>query len=809
MALRFLRAAATLLNHRVARALGVAAVCAVGVAIFAVSVDFAYPVKTWLAWRLLVLWGWCALFHGACLTFGHLCAARWLGVRDRPVLETLVVSAGAGMVAFTMAMYVLGALALYRTGVAVALPIAMILAGGPDFLRFARQRWAEREARAPSLSGLAAWAAVAFGVLGFALLYLQSLTPDAINYDAKWYHLAIAADYAREGRIVPFPADYNKAFPHLASIVYAWGWLLPGLNDSLRCMLALHNEIGVILWSMAGVGACADWLVGGRGGGDRVRGAWAAYLLFPIIFVYDSNPGGGADHFVGFFAAPLFLATARAVEDLSPRRCALAGALAAGALLTKYQAIYLLVPAALAIVGCYLGRWVWLMVAARVSASAGGVRGAARLWRGPAAALLAGALVSAPHFLKNWIFYRNPMYPFMISTFSGSRPRVPDSPMLVRYLLTGDSTIPRGPLLEQLRGALTLAFTFSFRQSMSGKQVPQLGSLFTLLLPALVFLRGARRLWLGALAALIALVIWGMTYPVDRYLQAVVPILAAVTVAIIVRAWELGLVARAGVIALVGLQIVWGADIPFQAAWARISDGVSMIRGGMEGGAATRFAHYLRSQNAISRRVPRDAVVLFHNSRLSLGVNRKVLQDLPGFQGLIDVRGARTVRDLVALYRSFGITHVVHERGAWPSFSKQEEVLFATLLARHATDTFQEGEYEVFALPAQLPPVEAPMRVLSLGWDGYEDGVYPVAAMSVLEPVPPELRHWPAPELPVTVEAAASPDVMDQVDAVLVGSKQVLPAPVQAAVNAKMTLVISYGGRFNVYVRKEPRAPGN
>ena len=94
--------------------------------------------------------------------------------------------------------------------------------------------------------------------------------------------------------------------------------------------------------------------------------------------------------------------------------------------------------------------------------------------------------------------------------------------------------------------------------------------MFTLSLPLLLFLhlfsRDARRLWLGALLALAAVFTWALTYWVDRNLQGVTPALIAITAAILVRAWEVGWHARAGVAALVLVQIGWGGNIYFQGA---------------------------------------------------------------------------------------------------------------------------------------------------------------------------------------------------------------------------------------------------
>src|SRR5205823_946597 len=141
-------------------------------------------------------------------------------------------------------------------------------------------------------------AVIAFGVLCLGLLYLQCLTPEGISYDARWYHLPIAQDYAREGRIVPFPADYPRCYPHLSSLIHTWGFLVPGLSAPLRWMLALHSEFCLFLWTLAGVAAGVAWLVEKT----RVNGAWVAFFLFPGIFVYDSHIGGGADHVAAFFA---------------------------------------------------------------------------------------------------------------------------------------------------------------------------------------------------------------------------------------------------------------------------------------------------------------------------------------------------------------------------------------------------------------------------------------------------------------------------------------------------------------------------
>ena len=763
----------------------IAGICLAGVVAYLSTVGTQYPIGDWLFWRMLVLWSWCGLFQIACVSAGHLILTRVLKMEELPTLEKVVASMAVGLVAFTIAMYVGGVLALYRPWFAIALPIAMFLVGAPALWRLIES--CRQRALSTPATRLGPWATAAIvgGVLCVALAYLQVMTPAALNYDSRWYHLTVAQDYAREGRIVRFPADFNKSFPQLASFIYTWSWLLPGLNLSLRCMLALHSEFFLFVWTLAGIAAAVAWLA------DRARvpGSWAAFFLFPIFFVYDSNMGGSADHVLAFFTPPLLLAGARALEDLSPRRWALVGCIAAGAVLTKYQAIYMVVPVGVLLAGGWL---------AQVQVQRHRPADWSQLWLGPATLLAVGAALSLPHFLKNIIYYHNPLFPFAISTFKGTTPSQPDSAELIRGLYVSDPNIPRGSLPEMIRTTWNNITTFFLNRPYS------FGLIFPLILPLVPFVRGGRRLWIATGVAVGAYVVWAFTYPVERYLQAIVPMFAIVTAGVVLFAWRQGRLARAGVLALLATQIVWGGDELFYSGFGRLDDAMAMIRSGFEGRAKHRFDQYLASQLALAQSLPPHAVVLFHNTRLALGMNRKVLQDLPGYQSLISYRGVRTARELVELYRSFGITHMAHERGVWPTLTKQEEVVIGVFLARYAKNISHHGEYEVIELPAELPPVEAPYRVQTLGINGYPDGVYPVEALNVYDPLPDPMRHYPPPSVPAPEGSPESLAALDTVDVVLATTQRALPPAINAILGQRFVNVISYFDRahFAVYVRK-------
>ena len=149
----------------------------------------------------------------------------------------------------------------------------------------------------------------------------------AINFDANWYHIPVAQDYVRSSCIVPLPADNHKAYPHLASLIHTWALLVPGLNlVPLKHMLMLHIEFSIVLWRIVGVAAGAAWMLSRK----DLRGLWPVFFLFPSVFIYDQNIGGSADHLLGFFAIPMFLALARAWDDASWRWVGLLGFLVGG-----------------------------------------------------------------------------------------------------------------------------------------------------------------------------------------------------------------------------------------------------------------------------------------------------------------------------------------------------------------------------------------------------------------------------------------------------------------------------------------------
>jgi len=763
----------------------------VGAAVFLARwLNARQPLRSWLFLQLAAIWLWQAYLAAGCARVGYRVANRLLPPQGWTPLEKLAVGYPAGVVIAVLGIYLAGFAHLLRPAVAVVLPGVLLAIGAPPIARAWRAaRAAGNDPLRVSLSGFPL-IATAVGLLLLGVVYLGAMSPDAINYDAAWNHLVIAQDYAREGRIVGFPGDWNKDLPHLGSVLNTWSFLVPGFDlPALRWMMALHTEFCVFLATLVGVAAAARWIA------DRQRAAmWTAFALFPGLFVYDGNIGGSADHFLGLFAAPLLLLTGKAWSRLDRGVCALWGALAGGALLTKAQGIYLVAPLA----ALLALRAVDLLVRRR--------RG--DLDAPPPTAIaktaaLAGALTIAvllPHLVSNFVFFRNPVYPLLQDVFTASTPTVKDAAQHITYLLADWRYRAPDPLLDKLRDGIKVAFTFSFVPHYSWvNDLPVFGSTFTLSLLFLPALRGARRLWLGALMALGMILAWALTYRLDRNLQGLTPALMAATAAILVRTWEMGLYARLGVAALVAVQIAWAGNLYFQGA-DRMAGAAALLRSTITGRTNEALRAYRKEFVALGKYLPADAVLMLHDAHAALGIDRRVVLDWIGFQGQFDYRLYRTPRDLYDRLRAVGVTHVAWLPVSPVARSKQEELIFDAFVDACGHEVRRFGAMSVFALPPAPPPETAPYQVLMVGLGGYADGLYPVDVLSNCEEMPPQMQHVALPARTGAPPAGAW-TLLDDATAVFVGGT-VQPDDATAQRMGRDFRQIRAYGAFRVLVRR-------
>ncbi len=760
----------------VLRSVGVALIAVLGLAWFAHVVNGHYPITSWFAWPLLLLLSYTLVFQAACVAIGARVLPRILGDRQLPLLESWLAAMGLGLVAFVGAMYVVGTVGLFVMPVAVALPTLAIGWGRRHLADLVRRSGAELSTRGPQSPSGRLWltAGSAAGVLAVALIYLIGFSPDAISFDAQWYHLPIAQDYARHGRIVAFPGDYNRSFPHLSSLVYTWGYLLPGLSTPLKWMMALHLEFAMVVWKLVGIAALAQWMLGDR----PRRGLWLGMFLFPAIFAFGNTVGGGAEHFLAFWAAPMLTSTARMLEDdFDPRHAVLLGAFAGGATLTKYQAIYMIGACGSVIAA----RWIVVMLVhqrARKHGSSPPSTSLRRLWLAPVLVIATTMLVSAPHFVKNLIFYDNPLYPFAQDLFGGT-PTHRLAGELWRTMLGEEANHPKA------HGAGRLAWTFEIFASFSFvphytvgwvKPWPLFGSLFTLLAPCALLIRGSRRIWIGLWCGFVVLAIWGNTYLTDRYLNAAVPVFAAVTVSLLVRVWELGRIARVAVVPLVAFQVIWSADAAMYSGEKLLHRTMEIWSSGWRGKTteAERIGRF-ETFAQITEATPPDAKILLRGSRPSLGLDRDVWLDLQWGQAALFYQPLADARGLWTLYRARGITHLAWKTDVHYSGTLQSTVLFAELVAACGEERQRFGDFELMALCEQPPEPTSPVRVLVRKQKIYEDGLYDVEDLHAFGRHSPREREHVPPRTRVDFRKATELDAaLGSSDVVLLGPSPTL-----------------------------------
>lgn len=706
------------------RQVGLALGLIAAVVIFGAVVHHHYPLEKWLVWKYAKAWLWALVWALACLAGGFELVRRL--VPGPPLRERMLFGFAIGVYAFHLAMFLGGLAGIYGPVFAVALPVAFVAAGAKGLAEPLRR--AVRLRRRFPVPRPRPWfyaPVVAFGVLCVLLLYVNQLTPKNASFDTQWYHLGLAEGWAVTGEIARSPeGSFVAALPQLSALLYTWAYLVPGLDYFEQIELAAHQEVVIFIATLASIPLLVRRLV--PHARARVGLSWVALFLFPAIFIYDASLVTGSDHIAAFWAVPTFLAFLRAWPRLEPRACALLAAMLAAAILTKYQAASLVAFPAAGIAG----RALWCAARRRPHV---------RWLAGPLAAVAAGLLLSAPHWLKNWVWYGDPFFPALYRHLE-LRPWHPDMAPLMELNWKRLVWRPEGTLLEQLWESARAVVTFSFRSHARRQfhgQWPVFGSLFTLSVLLLPFLRRTRRVWALFLAANLGVFVWYYLSHVERYLQALVPWMAAVVAAVLVLAWERGRLVRALVVPVVGLQVLWGADAWFLPTHAMLRDApirevARLASSGYRGDWADRERFFGGLQH-FGDRLPEGATVLVHEYNPRLGLRARVVTDMIGFQSGIHYGRQPSARAVYDQLRAFGVTHVVRLRGKSRGFDSLAGDLRFYEFVHRATERVEHRRgMELLRLRDEPPPDEATSKVAYLGCGPtYGRGLFDIARMTL------------------------------------------------------------------------------
>lgn len=685
---------------RVRVALVLVGLCA-AIGTLLVTVHAEYPLQEWLFPRYATYALLGAYFGLGCLTAGQALLRASLGY-VLPLREHLALSFPLGLLAYFGLAFCAGLLGLLGTAFFVCAPLVLFALGARPSLRYARRlvrHW--RHARARSAGVPRSWGAALVAALGCAslgLIYFSILSPLNASFDARWYHLPLAEQYANSGRIFRFDEGWVLATnPHLASLVYTWAFLLPGARLFDWIELSAHLEFLIFLATVAAVPALASRLLPRAHARSRVTLGWVAMFLFPGLFLYDSSLNLGADHVAALWAIPVYLMLLRAWPALGVRECCVLAALLSGALLTKYTAILIVAPpiGALAL-RTLLRSWAWL-------------RGSARSpWPGPLAALALGLVLTSPHWLKNWIWYGDPLFP-QLQRILTPRPWLPEAntPYFLDYAVSWHVSWDWSGLLQALQIAFTYAFVHHDWPALHGS-APVFGFLFTLSLCFLPFLGKAPRLWGIFLLGHLGVVVWTFISWQDRYLQVLVPWMASAVAAAFLLVHRLHAATRVALGALVALQVVWGSDVYFFTTHAVLraspaEAAIDLLNTAREKKYAQRNDLFQPYQ-AIGAMLPRGAKVLVHGTRQSLGLGHPRVHDSPGTQGGLVYSRLSSPRAVYDALRELGVTHLVWDAMSEGNDTLASDFVFFDFAARYAEGARRIGTFTLARMPTRPPP---------------------------------------------------------------------------------------------------------
>ncbi len=761
-----------------------------------------YPLQHWLFWRYAGYWLAAGLWSLACLALGHLTLSRIPGLH-LGFFERLAIAQALGVFEFQLLLFVAGVAQLYGPLLFFTLPLLMLAAGAPGLLRYLRR--AGRLMRAREVwranPGPLLWLLIGFGIVSLLAVYLPTMLPANSSYDSRWRHMMMAEQYVVHGGIRPFREGWIFGTgPQFSSLLYAWPYMLPFGKLFDRVELCAHLEYVLFLWTtLVGLPALVRRVI------PRANPAavWVARFAFPGVLLYDSSLSVGTDHLGAVFAAPLFLLCLRAWRGMNPWTGMLLGVFVAAALCSKESSALLLAAAPVFTVALRFAidvvrlprRDPALSPALLGSLAAGGT----------------SVLLTTPYWLRNLAWYGDPVYPNLHGLFP-ARPWDADSSYIFQWAVKSTMMWKPGFDLQGLEETLYSLVTLFFKShswwSMH-RDVPIFGFLFTLLILVLPFLRGSRRIWLLVGWVHGAIFVWFWVHHEERHLQTIMPWMAAAVAAICTLLWRSRRGLTRGLLAvLIGLQLVWGADVFFYPTHSMVGTSpikalADMLAYGFQRKYSKRF-DYQHAQQAVGALLPPNARLLVHERRDHLGIGRTTVTDFYGDQYGINYARLRAPKRVLRRLRRLGITHLAWKEGQSQGFEPLAgDIVFFEFALRHGLGRRRAGAYRVARMPRRLQQLSGPfttrkVAVLGCGSD-YPSGIYRLWDLRVPR-FGPRKRRFPAPRRKLGPEFRWS----DEVFAVAVesGCEQRLKARTRRLFERAAVRAATWGPSHEIWLRR-------
>lgn len=708
------------------------------------TMDKHFPIEDWLFLRYAWYWGWSLVVAAGCLGVGDQLVRLAVG-RIRGLHAHYMVAFTIGLMVFGLLVFALGLMQLLGPWMFRLLPLAMVAVGSRRLVYLFR-RVLPRVVRNATQGSLRAvyipvWA---FGFLCWLYVYVPTMAPDNIMFDSAWKHVALAESFAANGGIFRYPEGWIfAARPHFATYLYTWGFLIPGgrLFDQIE-MCAQIEFIIFAFTTMVGVPALVrrvvptanPWVV------------WVARFLMPGVLLYDSNLSIGADHIGATFGVPIFIVTYLVIDSKFKWGASiLLGALLAGAVMTKETAAAMLLPVPVLVVA--------IAVVKNGLSGKNSAEIRRRAWACSFVVALAAIAISSPLWLKNVIWYGDPLYPTASQAFGFTpKPWFEGATYMFEWGYKKYQFAPwvdedSNRLLETIKVLFTWSFVPHDWGSFHGKR-PVIGHLVTILVFVLPFLRGTRGLWRLALWIHAAIIVWFQILPQDRYLQAMMPLMTAFIGGTLTLAWRQsgvkvpgkalfrpGLLARYAIFLVVAAQVITSLDVTLLHR-NRLKHVINLIAAGKNKKKRETRLKTRQGLEPFADQLPEDARLIVHEVHPHLGSNRVTYPDFHTWQFGLDYGALGSPTALWEAYREMGITHVFWKHGksrSWDSVAG--DLIFFDFVLNHLSDVIVEGRGSVGQLYADAPdPEDFEDSVVLLGCNakrGFRSGLYRLGDLHV------------------------------------------------------------------------------
>ena len=503
-----------------------------------------------------------------------------------------------------------------------------------------------------------------------AVLLLRALTPPHA-YDEAIYHLPAIKAFIDHGRVYPLVDDAAGNMPFLMQMLYAIA--LMAKSDTAAKVFSL---MVALVCALAVYAFCARFL-------SRRTGIVGLFAFFGAGMVIEVAITCRVDVSL---ACMLFMATYAMMVALERDR---RGWLYASALLAGFAlgikhtaAVWVLLLGVMFLLESFLHKSAPMLTTIKRMALYAAIT----------------LMVAAPWFIKNQVWFHNPIYPFVTGEVTGL------SDGKVSYFSDADEA-RLDAHLDEARRALPEFFqarTDELAQAVASRPVqhpPHFWEYFTdpdrynapesyhepnylfLFAPLVIFLRKSRRVvWLAALSvafyALLTAVIWH-----SRYLLPIYPALTVVTAYVLTELidWAaLKAKSRWLAVASKALPVVAVSAALVPLAFTSLSQlgelrGPEYLRGQLSRRGFMSSMFYYQAIDFINHTLPADARVMMIGAQMSYGLQRDYVADTSldtvGWQRLLlhsdSMAGVR--EDL----RRQGVTHLLVAYGIFPWAAKR------------------------------------------------------------------------------------------------------------------------------------------